>query len=292
MAADTSDILLLGGGFLGGRFRERFSRGRRCVTALSSRECDLRNARATADALRNLAGRTHVVLCGVVNRRVRDDFGAMKDNAAMAENVARGAAGAARGAIASIVYLSSVDVYGPAPSLPITERTPVAPGGYYALSKYCGERIVRIASPEVPVLSLRLPGVYGQRDGGRSVVGALVARIREGLPVVVHGRGDVLRDYVHADDVARLLESHFDDPRDGLWNVATGRSRTFLEIVGAVGRVLGVEPALARGEMDPPAAGDLAFDTAALRAAFPDAVFRPLEEGVAEYVRSAERGAA
>lgn len=60
-----------------------------------------------------------------------------------------------------VVYLSTLSVYGEIDHSPLTEASPLNQPGFYGLSKYMGEEILREISAEVPVSCFRLPGVVG-----------------------------------------------------------------------------------------------------------------------------------
>ncbi len=252
------------------------------VIGASSRQCDLTDR---AQAQRFMAGVPQdaaVVFSSAITRLVDDSFGALERNLRMAENVA---ATAPEGRLRAVVYLSSSDVYGHRPPLPITERTPAVPASYYGIAKLAGEFLLRRSGAlDCPMAILRLPGIYGPEDGGRSLIGRLLAHIVQKGQVTLTGDGSQRRDYMHEGDLCEVVRRIADQPFDGLLNVATGVSRSLREIVALLAQASGRSPRIQLAPPDPHAAGDLVFDISELRRRLPHLEFRTLEQGVTGYV--------
>lgn len=246
--------------------------------AVPRSRCDLLDAQATRQLVRDLPPGCTVVFTAVINRWKDDSFQALAGNLAMVEHFAE----PARGRIGSLIYLSSVDVYGRSPALPIHEGTRPEPESYYAIAKYAAERLLlRALAPHCPVTLLRLPGVYGKDGGERSILGSFLKKVLYGEPITVLGDGSVLRDFVFVDDVCDLILRLARAPRPGTLNVATGTSLPLLEVLATLGRVLGKQPILQFAPPSGASAGDLVFDVAGLGIAFPDWTATPLAAGSA-----------
>lgn len=273
-------IYILGGsGFIGGALARRLaSRGRPSVV-LGSGQCDLRDEAQVIARLGDLPNGARVVFCATVNKGVDDSRTGMEANLRMADNVARVLRGCRPG---GLVFLSTVDVYGLNPPKPLAEHSPTAPAGYYGISKLASEHLLRRAGGAgCPLAVLRLPGVYGPGDGGRSVVARLARGILRDGRVRLEGGGTVLRDYIHVADLLDLVDRLLLEPRDCTLNVATGASLPIREIVRVLARALGRETACEQAPANPAAAGDLVFDTAALEREFPGVVATDMERGAA-----------
>jgi UDP-glucose 4-epimerase len=281
-----SVLVLGGGGFIGRRIVTRLTSRGQSVHPASFDRIDL----CAAGDVRQLALRimpaTALVMCAVIRRTVDDSFEAMVRNIEMVDNVLRSFAGLPLG---QIVFLSSVDVYGRPPQvLPVDERSAIRPTSYYGVGKVACELLFNLVDPAtVPVTILRLPGVYGITDGGRSVIGTFLHRTSSGQVVHVTGDGSTVRDYVHVDDVATLVEACLADVHTGVFNVVTGRAVAIRDIVHEAGEALGRTPNV---EFAPTAstAGDAIFDASKVRAAWPGVRFRRVEEGIRQY--AAEMG--
>lgn len=167
---------------------------------------------------------------------------------------------ATRAGVGRVVFASSAAVYGPAPAVPVHETAPPAPASPYADSKLAAERALRASRPAgLETVALRFFNVYGplQRPDSpyAGVVARAMQRIAAGEPMVVYGDGLQTRDYIYVDDVAAaVVTAAFHPGVDGLAiNVGRGEELTLLDLIAAVGRVLGQEPKLA---FEPARAGD------------------------------------
>jgi nucleoside-diphosphate-sugar epimerase len=199
-------------------------------------------------------------------------------NMAMVTNVAKALAGRALGLC---VYVSSDAVYGFDVN-PITEATPVSPGGYYALAKYAGERVMEYAARAagVPLLILRLAGIYGPGDPhGAYGPNAFARSLAKDRSLRIFGDGEEERDHVYVDDVAAVIVLLLRLRATGVFNVATGESRPFVDVVKAIRGLVPYEVAVTHA----PRAGAIThrrFDTARLYRSLPGFAFTPFDEGL------------
>ncbi len=178
-------------------------------------------------------------------------------------------------------YVSSDAVYGFDVN-PVTEATPVAPGNYYALAKYAGEKIMDFlsATKGVPLLTLRVAGVYGPGDPhsayGPNTFARTLARDRS---IRVFGAGEEERDHIYVDDVARLMAALLGARATGVFNVATGESRSFAQIVELLRELvpypLTVTSAARKGPVT-----HRRYDITRLRLAVPGFRFTPVHDGL------------
>lgn len=274
-------VVLGASGFIGDAVAHRLERCGLEVVCRSSESGNLLDPMGAREALTPVGPASAVVFCAAIRRTLDDSFEALTRNVRMVENVL----GALEGRTPrSIVFLSSVDVYGrPPTSLPVTEATPLHPTSYYGVGKVACELLLGLPRPSPPLTVLRLPGVYGPEDHGRSVVGKLVSEIAARSTVRLSGTGSVLRDYVHVEDVATVVARCVTVPRNATLDVVTGRSIAMRDLVQVIAGEL---ETTARIEYlpDAPTGGDLVFTGSALHAAFPDLRLRMIEEGVAEVV--------
>ena len=155
------------------------------VVGASTDECDLLNEERCQAFFDAIHGECHVVMASVINRWVEDSHRAMTRNVAMMRNVCTQLAGHPP---KSLVLLSTVDVYGTSPRLPVNEETRLAPCSYYALGKLACEFLPNVINQEVfPVTTLRLPGVYGTSPDEASMVARFLRTLASGGTVVIHG---------------------------------------------------------------------------------------------------------
>lgn len=283
MPSVPEDVLIVGrNSYIGGYLSQYAIRRGLKVTSIGSADCNFLNPEEVNEFFSKRAQQPHtVVFLAVINKSVENSFDSYRANVSIVRSLIDGCRG---GDIRSILYFSSVDVYGRRPRLPITEQSSVAPDTWYGLGKYSCEWMLR-SSGEVgcPVTVLRLPGVYGRWDGDRSVIGRMIATLQKEGRIVVRGSGRHLRDYVYVDDVARLVEALISLKYDGVLNVATGVSRSVLETARLIGRALDAQFEIVHEAADEDREFDLAFDNQTLRALLPEFQFTDPEVGIRTY---------
>jgi UDP-glucose 4-epimerase len=151
---------------------------------------------------------------------------------------------AAAGGCRRFVYVSTAGaLYGEPRYLPSDEEHPVQPISPYGLSKWIGERYLDLLAPDSMLrMVLRLANVYGprQRSGGEGgVVAVFAERMRQGLPVEVHGDGEQTRDFVYVGDVVDAVVAAVSATHSVTVNIATDRATSVLELYGALSTIAG-----------------------------------------------------
>jgi UDP-glucose 4-epimerase len=108
--------------------------------------------------------------------------------------------------VRSIVYMSTFALYGRTMKdrLPITPSTPPALQHAYANSKYMGELVVRTYSEDfgLKAIVFRAPFVSGERQRERSVLMEFIESAIQDKDLVIFGKGEHVREFVHPVDVA------------------------------------------------------------------------------------------
>jgi nucleoside-diphosphate-sugar epimerase len=209
------------------------------------------------------------------------------------------------GRVRQYVFISSASGYQTPPArLPVVESTPLHnPFWQYSRDKIACEQLLTTAYREggFPVTVVRPSHTYDRTavpfDGGWTVV----ARMRAGKPVVVHGDGTSLWTLTHATDFATGFVPLLGHPRaiGDTFHITTDDFLTWNQIAHALAAAAGVEARLVHVPSDAIAAADatwgagllgdkahsLVFDNSHLRGLVPD--FRPticFEQGAQEIV--------
>jgi len=132
----------------------------------------------------------------------------------------------------------------------------------------------------------------------RSVVAQVHESIRGGRPVMLfrshhadYEDGGQLRDFVSVEDCIDVMMWLFDNPDvNGLYNLGTGKARSFADLATAVFNALGQAPKISYVDTPVEIRDKYQYFTQAdmtrLRAAGYDRPFRELEDGVAGYVKN------
>jgi UDP-glucose 4-epimerase len=177
-----------------------------------------------------------------------------------------------------VVLASSCAVYGDHDG-PVTEDAAPHPGSPYALSKLAMEDLARLYTSALGVatVSLRFFNVYGPRQDVHSPYAAVIplfiqALLGGGAPTI-HGDGGQLRDFVFVDDVvAAILLAAQATASGEVFNIGRGQSRTLLDLVEALRRLVPGSPDPVFG---PPRAGDIRSSAADIGRATKALGYRP-----------------
>lgn len=185
-----------------------------------------------------------------------------------------------------LLHCSTGSVYLPAWG-PIPESATVRFDEPYALSKLHAEAMASMHAGHVPVVNVRIFGLYGPFQRHRMLPG-IAGRVRRGEPVQLAAGpagcedGGLRISLLHVDDAAaafvelgrRVLDrAHV----PGVLNMASDDAPSIRDMATAFGRLLGTEPVFVRG---PARQGDLVADTSAL-ARVVASRRRPFAEGLA-----------
>jgi len=279
VSAAASPVVLLGAsGFLGRHLSVEFERQGREVTGYSSKTLDLTRPEALS-MLDGVAGAdTTLVFASALTPDKGQNIATLMANLQMAANVCRYLE---THPVRCCVYVGSDAVYGFDVN-PVSEATPVAPGSYYALAKYGSERMLEYVAGarNVPFLLLRVTGVYGPGDPHSGYGPNAFARsLAKDRSIRLFGDGEEERDHIYVEDVARLMVALVRASATGLFNLATGESRSFADIVATIRGLVPYEFTVASA----PRKGPLThrrFDTARLRRAVPGFQYTPFKDGL------------
>jgi nucleoside-diphosphate-sugar epimerase len=278
------NVLIIGKNSYVGEFLcQHFSTQGAAVVAVGSSECNFLEFSSVRKLFKSLGGKPlAIIFLAVVNKNVDNSYAAFLDNVQMAWNLVSGAREAN---VESVIYFSSVDVYGRAPKLPMSETTSLDPDTWYGLSKSTGEWIVRQElGSKFPTCLLRIPGIFGRSRNDRSVIGQLIATIRKEGKVYIHGDGKLFRDYVFAPDLCQVVERLVKRKASGTFNVATGTSVSLLQILEAIRKALGIDFEVVHLPPNAERSFDMRYDTSRLSAAIGDFDFSPLSAGIRSYL--------
>jgi len=249
-------------------------------------EADARDADRLAALVRAFRPEVIVHLAALVSvqESVEDPEANFQLNVALTHRMAELAR---REGVPRVVFASSAAVYGEPASLPLKETDPARPLSPYGAAKSLSEQILaqHARTYGLAALSLRFFNVYGKRQNPRSpyagVISIFAERLRSGRPLTLCGDGRQSRDFVHVDDVARIVAQAADPAvPGGVYNVCSGQSVSLLDLVAALEEILQTK---ARIERQPARPGDIRHslgDPAALRRAFGRESFTPLPEGL------------
>lgn len=270
-------VLLGGSGFLGRAVERELTRSGLSVVSHSSKTLDLTRENAPDVLAGQLDTGTALVFASALTPDRGQTIASFTANVAMAATVAR----ALELKPVPCVFVSSDAVYGFGDD-PVTEATPVAPGGFYGLAKYTSEKLLEYvaAAKALQLLTLRVAAVFGPGDPHASYGPNAFARsLANDRTVRLFGQGEEERDHLYIDDVARLALALMRAGATGVFNVATGTSRSFAQVVDAIKAIAPYQITVTHAPRRTPIT-HRSYDVAALERAVPRFAFTPFEDSL------------
>jgi GDP-4-dehydro-6-deoxy-D-mannose reductase len=156
---------------------------------------------------------------------------------------------------ATLVAVSSGEVYGPPAHLPVDEEHELRPQNPYAVSKASTDLLARFYADAhgLRVIRPRAFNHAGPRQDPMYAIASFTRQVALGATRIVTGNPDTARDYTDVRDVVRayrLLAEHGES--GAAYNVCSGRSVSARRLVARIAELAGVEvehvvdPALVR----------------------------------------------
>ena len=136
----------------------------------------------------------------------------------------------------SIVYLSTVGVYGDHGGALVDERTRLRPRSARSIQRVAAEEGWTRLSAETgsPVAILRLSGIYGPGRNG-------LVNLAEGTAKRLVKPGQVF-NRIHVDDIAQAIERAFTSYAGGVFNITDDEPAPPQDVVAYAAGLMGVEP--------------------------------------------------
>ena len=146
---------------------------------------------------------------------------------------------------AVMVYASSAATYGNLPSpQTVGKENPENP---YGFSKYTMDKIATKYSNEYPnltIVGLRFFNVYGPREYYKNSTSSMVIQLGHQIldgeaPRLFQGSDRIKRDFIYIEDVIQANVKACEPKSNGVYNVGTGKPRSFQEIADILQKELG-----------------------------------------------------
>ncbi len=254
-------ILVTGGaGFIGSQIVEDLVAARYDVTVFDNFSSgSAENLKAVADDIRIVTGDildddalrramqgqhfvSHMAAQLEITHCVRDPTADLRSNTVGTLNVLTAAVATG---VEKVVNASSACVYGQAIHTPQSEEGhPTNPNWEYGVSKLAAEKYCRLFNQanRVRTTSLRFAIIYGEREWCGRVITMFLRRALRGLPPVVFGAGDQVRDFTYVGDAVRCHRLALESPAaDGFsFNVSTGKGTDVAALAQLCCEVTGV----------------------------------------------------
>tara|TARA_B100001093_G_scaffold519145_1_gene606740 strand:+ start:411 stop:1415 length:1005 start_codon:yes stop_codon:yes gene_type:complete len=153
----------------------------------------------------------------------------------------------AKGDDAVIVYASSAATYGSLPSpQTVGNENPENP---YGFSKYMMDQIAYRYSQDNPnmiIVGLKFFNVYGPREYYKAKTSSMVIQLGHQIldgeaPRLFEGSDRILRDFINIEDVVQANIKACNPKQNGIYNIGTGKPRSFQDIADILQQELGVD---------------------------------------------------
>lgn len=130
-----------------------------------------------------------------------------------------------------LIYLSSLPVIGRPVNRPIDEDHAVNPLTAYHASKLYGEYLMKLASSlSLVTTSLRITSPVGPGTPRGRIFSEFALNAHRDLPIVLSGQGGRRQDYIDVRDIARAIELAINAKASGVFNIASGKAISNLEL--------------------------------------------------------------
>jgi UDP-glucose 4-epimerase len=211
-----------------------FLKKKHYVKSYSSKECNLLNRKETSKVFKNLKKKYILIIFSFITKK-KDCKKNFLKNLKMIQNII---SSLNLKKIIKIIYISSVEVYGQNPDLPITEKTLINPRNLYGLAKFVSEQYLRLEVESNKLLVLRLPGYYGYGDMHQSVIGKFIKSAIYNKKIFINSSGKELRDFLFVNDFPTILDNLISQNVSGVINVVSGNYSNILSIAKYISKLL------------------------------------------------------
>ena len=145
---------------------------------------------------------------------------------------------------ANMIYASSAATYGNAESPQIVGRE--APQNVYGFSKLSMDNLSRdyMRYADISIVGLRYFNVYGPNEYFKNTTASMVLQFGHQLlagknPRLFEDSDKILRDFIYIDDIIQANIKAMEPKESGIYNVGTGKARSFQDIVDILQKELG-----------------------------------------------------
>lgn len=197
---------------------------------------------------------------------------------------------------ANMIYASSAATYGNAESPQRVGRE--APNNVYGFSKLSMDHLSReyMKKADISIVGLRYFNVYGAGEYFKNSTASMVLQFGHQIlsgknPKLFEGSDKILRDFIYIEDIIQANIKAMQPKESGIYNVGTGKARSFQSIVDILQKELGTT--LACEYIPNPFVGSYQFHTEADIATTKEALgYAPayeMEDGIKAYVAEIRR---
>ena len=284
MNRKVSKILIIGhSGFMGKALYSALKKSESDVeiVGVSTSEIDLTEQTEFRKMEKIINKGTIVIICSFIKKQVGDNLENLYKNMTMTKNICDCLKSNEN--VVKAIFISSAALYGEdIENTNINESSPIVTNTYYALAKYCAEKIYGLCLKDTnsKLLILRPPTVYGPEDsaGGYTPSG-FYKKLYNNEKITLWGDGTELRSFLFIEDFVNILKSFLYQDYEGIVNIAPEDNHSFLEVLNELKVILDknvifYEKKRTKNKVDHK------FDNSLLRSVIGDYQFISLKEGL------------
>ncbi|MDD5156429.1 ADP-glyceromanno-heptose 6-epimerase [Sulfurimonas sp.] len=197
---------------------------------------------------------------------------------------------------ANMIYASSAATYGNAESPQRVGRE--APQNVYGFSKLCMDNLSReyMKKNSISIVGLRYFNVYGRGEYFKNTTASMIMQFGHQIlsgknPRLFENSDKILRDFIYIEDVIQANIKAMEPKESGIYNVGTGKARSFQDIVDILQNEL--QTSLVCEYIPNPFVGSYQFHTEADISSTRDALgYEPkfeMEDGIKSYIDEIKR---
>ena len=276
-------IILSNRGFIGSYiYADLIKKSKYDIIGLNSKNCDLLNYNNTKKTFSKFGNKKiTIIFLSTYGRIPADDFSVYEKNIAMINNFIKSVKHIN---VEQVIFFSSTCLYGRPPiSIPINESKISLQNGYYGMSKYFSEELLKL-SFNCPLCIIRVPGVYGVNDNNKSVISSFINQIFYNKKINLYDGGEVLRDYVYVNDIVKIIKICIDKKISDTFNFSTGKSYKIKEIINIIQKKFHKKAQLTNIKTNH-LQFDLKFDVRKFNKLFPNFKVTDLKKGINEIIK-------
>ena len=189
----------------------------------------------------------------------------------------------ARKCDAKVIFTSASSVYGIPGHSPVKEDAPHSPVSVYGATKSAAESLILTYNRlyGLDYLIFRFTSVYGLgQKNTREVIPAFINATKKGEPITITGSGKQSRDFVYIDDVVHFLVRAFEEDKNMIFNLGSGKETSINKLVDIIATVTGITPEIISRPVELEERWGFAADITCLHDVFSEVPKTRLEEGL------------
>lgn len=186
-----------------------------------------------------------------------------------------------------LIYASSCSVYGSHSLIPWKEENAPFPDNYYSTSKLVGEILFyQEYQKGLPLTILRINAPYGVDTRQRTVINVFLESALKDKNLILFGSGNRQQDFIYVLDVARAFWISYLKKKQGIYNIASGRTVTMKELANLIINLTkSSSKIIYSGELDPQEGFQVSIDISKARNELGFSSKYSLEDGLRECIQ-------